>query len=80
MTMRVLLLGPAAAGLVEIALPMNFAFETPNRGLGVRLDQQTQTGFHGCFLGLRAAVPHRLAHQAVINVYVSPHHHCLSDV
>jgi hypothetical protein len=73
-------LGPAAPGLVEIALPMNFASEPPNRGLGVRLDEQTQTRFHGCFLGLRAAVPHRFAHQAVVNVYVSPHQYCLSNV
>ena len=68
-----LLLGyPSSEGLIEVALPSHLAFQSPDRLLGIGFDKQAQTGFHRRFFGADTAVPHRLAHQAVVNVNVGP--------
>jgi len=63
----------AHAGLVEITLPLQLAPQAPDGTLGMGLSQKTQAGFHRSFLSARAAAPHGLGHQAIIDVDVRPH-------
>jgi hypothetical protein len=68
-----LIVRPARAGLFKIALPLHFASESCDGSLPVRFDQETKPRFHRRFLGPGAAIPHGLAHQAIINVDICPH-------
>jgi hypothetical protein len=76
----VLLLNSATPGLVKITFPVNFASGPPDRGLGVRLHPANANPLLRLLSSSLPAVPHRLAYQAVVNVYVSPPGLCPFDV
>jgi hypothetical protein len=45
----------------------------PNVGLGASLDQQPEARFDGGPFCPRSATPHRLAHQAVVDINIGAH-------
>jgi hypothetical protein len=72
-TGRELLRNSRQARLIEVTLPVDFSTQASNRALRVRFHEQSEPSFDGSFLSAGAAVPHRLAHQTVIDVYICAH-------
>src|SRR5438067_3349495 len=67
-----LLANPAEARLLEVTFPTHLSSQPADRALGVRLDQQTQSGLYGGLFCGGATAPHGLVHQPIINLDIGP--------
>src|ERR1700683_4177520 len=63
----------ASAGLLEVALPVNFPSKAANGTLAIGFRKQLQRGFNGRFLGAGSARLHGLAHEPIVDFNVCSH-------
>ena len=68
-----LLRDAAESRCVEITVPLNLASQPADAAVSARTNQQAQSLFEDRALGTRAAGPHRLAHQVIVDIDVRPH-------
>jgi hypothetical protein len=65
----------AQAALGQITFPPDLPAQAAYSGLSVRAHQELQGVLHGGAFRARSAGLHGLAHQAVVDVDIRPHHH-----
>jgi hypothetical protein len=61
------------ARFIEVALPLDFAAEFAERGLGVGLDEEAEASFDYGFLSGGSGAAHRLIYEVIVEFDVGAH-------